>query len=165
MQGDATNRTVTPDAAEAFTFEPPASPSDYALPSQEARRQGLEVDFAVEAELRTALHTAGVDKHMASLLYTSAIGAATARRTDVQIEGERITTEQALRAMWKGPAYEANVALAAAEARRIFAAMPASVTNGASYADWIEASGIGSNKVLIQQLYERAKGRTQGAIA
>lgn len=150
------------DEEDPFTFDPPDSPAGYDLPTQFARERGLAVDSMAEIELRQSLHAAGVDGHMASLLYTAAITSASAERTDVQIEGERVTSEQALRRAW-GTDYEANVGLASGEARRIFGALPRSITGGYDFETWIEQSGLGSNMVLIQQLHQRALARSRKA--
>jgi hypothetical protein len=146
-------------ADAAVFFKPPAEPRDYQLPLHAAKQSGLEVDLAIEAEMRSAFHAAGVDQALASSLYTAAISAAAKPMDAVAAEGQLIRTEQALRQAWKGTAYEANLALAAGEARRIFAALPESVTRGHSYDDWLRVSGIGNCKPLIEQLYARAKAR------
>lgn len=151
----------TADAENAEPgFAPPDTPSGYVLPVRQALDAGLEIDFAADAELRAALHAAGVDTHLAQLLYSAAIHAAARPQTPVEAETERRTSESALRERW-GADYDAKLAAAIAEGRRIFESMPESARGGETWADWCASSGLGNNRVLIEALHRRAAARGQ----
>lgn len=145
---------------EALTFEAPASPSDYQFPAMLAREAGLEVDVAFDMELKQAMHGAGVDTGMAQVLYMAAINAQTRGQDPVRDAGEYHRAEQALQSKW-GADYAGNLAIAKAEARRLFAAMPPALTGGATFDDWIVTSGLGNDRVVAENLYLRGKARAQ----
>jgi hypothetical protein len=154
---------LQPEAvAEGDSFDPPANPDEYSLFSDFARQQGLQVDPVEERGLRVALHQAGVDQGLAVLAYSAAISAAlspTPQRYEAQQMAARSQTESALRGRW-GPAYDAKVALAQDEARAIFAKLPASVTRGESFEDFVESRGLGNDQRLIERLVARAEARS-----
>jgi hypothetical protein len=67
-----------------------------------------------------------------------------------------------LRQRWGG-SYEANVALANAEAKRVFEVMPKSITGGLDYSAFCRASGMANNRAIVLQFLERARARQKGA--
>jgi hypothetical protein len=146
--------------AEAAFFAPPQRPADYQLPSHTAQQQGLQVDFAAEAELRTALHAAGVDNNLAASLYTVAMGAAKQDLNPVAAEAQCINTERALRQAWGGD-FDANLKAANEEGRRLFSALPVSVRGDMSYAEFARVSGMANNKPIVEQLLMRAQSRSR----
>lgn len=149
------------DEDAPFVFEAPARPEDYKLPQQEARALGLPVNFEAEIELKAGFHKAQVDAHLAQLLYVAATTAAARPPTQVQLATEHHASETALRRAWGPAAFEKNLALANAEARRVFDAMPSAITGGASFKDWCTASGLANNRVLIEEFLHRAKARAR----
>ncbi|MBK6864101.1 MAG: hypothetical protein IPG91_11210 [Ideonella sp.] len=138
------------DFAEFYTV--PASPAGYELPTQLARDRGLAVDSMAEIELRKSLHAAGVDDHMATMMYYSALNAHTTG--DLSPVGQETAYRAAAHALHRawGKDYEGNLALAKAEARRVFEALPRSVTGGASFAEFARASGMANSRLLVEQL-------------
>jgi hypothetical protein len=148
-----------PDAAPEGFYDPPESPAGYTLPSTEARQAGIEIDAAAEIELRQGLHTAGVSQAVAQTLYSAAIGAELhADLSPVGQAASYIDAERALRQTW-GDAFDANLATANAEARRVFEAMPSSITGGLSFADWARQSGIANSRAVVLALLKQAKAR------
>lgn len=147
-------------AAEAAFYAPPASPRDYELPSHQAAQRGLQVDFAADAELRTALHTAGVDNNLASSLYTVAIGAMRHDLTPLSVASEYAAAEPALRREW-GPAFDANLRLANAEGKRLFEALPASSRGDMSYAEYALVMGFANSAPVAKMLLARAQSRSR----
>lgn len=145
----------------ADAFAPPATPRDYDLPLTLAMANNLPLDHVAEAELRDALHQGGIDRHFAQLAYTAAIQGAMQQRSAVDEAGARAVAEQGLRAKW-GASYAANLEAAKGEARRMFAALPQSITGGADFETWVETAGLGNNHVLIEQLAMRARHRARG---
>jgi hypothetical protein len=67
-------------------------------------------------------------------------------------------TEASLRLRW-GASFDRKVELAQQEARAIFSKLPASVTRGQSFEDWVESRGIGNHEGLIVRLVARAEAR------
>jgi hypothetical protein len=149
------------EQAEDFAgfYTVPDSPAGYELPTQLARERGLAVDPVAEIELRKSLHAAGVDGNLATTLYWSALNAQTkADLSPVAEETRYRASAQALHRAW-GKDYEANLALANAEARRVFEALPKSITGGASFADFARASGMANSRLLCEQFYRRGMAR------
>jgi hypothetical protein len=143
----------------ACAYVVPESPAGYELPTQLARERGLAVDPVAEIELRKSLHAAGVDGNLATTLYWSALNAQTkADRSPVAEEARYRASSHALHRAW-GKDYEANLALANAEARRVFEALPQSITGGASFADFARASGMANSRLLCEQFYRRGMAR------
>lgn len=137
----------------------PTSPAGYELPAQLARERGLAVDPMAEIELRQSLHAAGVDGAMATTLYWAALNAQTKQDTSPAAEETRYrASAAALHKAW-GKDYEANLAAANAEARRVFEALPKSVTGGASFADFARASGMANSRIVVEEFYRRARAR------
>jgi hypothetical protein len=141
-------------------FEPPATPAGYTLPTQEARQAGLEVDAATEIALRQGFHAAGVDPHLATILYTVTMQAALKPTNEVQEADRNHASEAALRRKW-GKSFAINLAAADAEARSIFAFMPGSITGGQSFDQYMRSSGLGNNRMVIEQLLLRAQQRAR----
>lgn len=139
----------------------PDSPVGYELPTELARERGLAVDPMAEIELRQSLHKAGVDGHLATTLYWSALNAqTTGDLSPVAQETQYRASAHALHQAW-GKDYEANLALANTEARRVFDALPKSITHGASFADFARASGMANSRLLVEEFYRRAMARPQ----
>lgn len=146
------------DFAAFYTV--PESPAGYELPTQLARERGLAVDPMVEIELRKSLHAAGVDGSLATTLYWAALNAQTnADRSPAGQETAYRAAAHELHRTW-GKDYEANLALANAEARRLFEALPRSVTGGADFATFARASGMANSRLVVEELFSRAKTRT-----
>jgi hypothetical protein len=149
------------DAAQlAAFFAPPQRPADYQLPIHLATQQGLQVDFAAESELKTALHAAGVDNNLASSLYTVAIGAMRHDITPLSVASEYASAEPALRREW-GSAFEANLRLANAEGKRLFDALPDSARDGMTYAEYALVMGFANSAPVAMMLLARAQSRTR----
>lgn len=147
-------------AAEAAFYAPPASPRDYELPSHQAAQRGLQVDFAIEQELRGALHAAGVDNALAASLYTAALGAAQRETTPLSLASDYATGERSLRQAW-GRDFDANLQAANAEGRRLFEAMPDSVKRGMTYAEYALAYGLANSAPIAKMLLARAQSRSR----
>lgn len=147
---------------EGGFYTVPESPAGYELPTQMARERGLPVDPMVEIEVRKSLHAAGVDGPLATMVYLSALNAQTVADLSPAAEETRYrASAQALHKTW-GQDYEGNLALANAEARRLFEAMPKSITGGATFAEFARASGMANNRMLVEAFYERARARVSG---
>ena len=151
-------------AAEAAFFAAPSTPKDYQLPSHLAEQQGLHVDYVAEAELRTALHAAGVDNNLASSLYTVAIGAMRQDLSPLSVASEYATAEPALRRDW-GATFDANLSLANAEGRRLFDALPASARDGMTYAEYALVMGFANSAPAAKMLLARAQSRSRSSKA
>lgn len=152
--------TDTDEEGNVHTFEVPATPEAYRLPSQDAKRLGLAVDFAAEAEMRAGFHKAGVDENLAQLLYSAAMNAALKPPTEVDMAGLATKTGDALRQAW-GADFENNLQLAADEAQRLFDTLPASLTGGVDLETYARQAGLANNRVLIENLYLRGKARAR----
>lgn len=139
-------------------FDPPRSPGGYDLPSTQARQSGLDVDPQAEMDLRIALHGAGADPALARNMYTVAMTSAKQDLTPVTVQAEYIKAEGALRKAW-GADFDQRLALANNEGRRLFEALPASIKDGMSYAEFALVSGMANNKAIVHELYLRAKAR------
>jgi hypothetical protein len=148
------------DQALAFINKVPARPGEYDLPTESARQLGLKVDGEREGVLRQAFHAAEVPQSLAALMYTAAITAARVPEQDrgVHQGAEKIKSTAALQTSW-GKDFDLNLAMAEAEAQRIFAALPRTVTNGADFDSYVRASGLQHNRVVIEALYNRARAR------
>lgn len=146
--------------AEAAFFAPPQRPADYQLPSHTAQQQGLQVDFAAEAELRTALHAAGVDNNLAASLYTVAIGAMRHDLSPLSVASEYASAEPALRREW-GAAFDANLQMANAEGRRLFDALPDSARDGMTYAEYALVMGFANSAPAAKMLLARVQSRSR----
>lgn len=147
---------ATPDG---FHDAPPRA-ADYKLATQRAQELGLKVDPMQEIALREAFHKAGVSSHVASVLYMAAITAATRDASPVAQETQYRQSAHALHKKW-GANFESNVALANGEAKRMFEAMPSSVTKGVSFADYCRSTGIANNRQVVEALFSRAKARNR----
>lgn len=148
-----------PEAAPDGFYSAPESAAAYRLPTDDARRQGLEVDAQGEIAIRQAFHAAEVSQPLAAVLYMSAIHEAKADASQVGQESARIHCERDLRKQWPGETFDQNLALAQTEARRVFAGMPHTLTQGATFEDWVEASGLGNSRQVVLALYRQAKAR------
>lgn len=148
------------DAAIAAFFAAPQRPADYQLPSHQAQQKGLQVDFVAEAELRTALHAAGVDNALATSLYTVAISAAQQEPTPLSLAADFATGERSLRMEWSDD-FDANLKAANAEGRRLFEAMPESVRRGMTYAEYARAAGFANSAPIAKMLLARAQSRSR----
>lgn len=138
-------------------YDPPESPGGYDLPTSKAKTElGLEVDAAADIDLRKGLHAAGVDQRTARGLYSIAMYSVKQELTPISLEAERRTSESLLRGQW-GDKFDANLKLANDEGLRIFEKLPASVTQGMSYAEFAVVTGIANNKVAVEMLYRRAQ--------
>jgi hypothetical protein len=137
----------------------PERPALYTLPTKTARQAGLPIDATTEIELRQAMHQAEVPNVLAQTMYFAAVTAAT-RQDQFSVAQDAAYRRGAheLHTKW-GDAFDANLATANAEARRIFETMPASVTHGLSYADWCRASGIANHRIVVEQLHAQARAR------
>ena len=147
-------------AAEAAFYAPPPSPRDYELPSHQAAQRGLQVDFAVEQELRGALHAAGVDNALAASLYTAALGGAQRETTPLSLASDYAAGERSLRLAW-GSDFDANLQAANAEGRRLFDAMPDSIKHGMTYAEYALAYGLANSAPIAKMLLARAQSRSR----
>ncbi|MFG6428402.1 hypothetical protein [Roseateles sp. LYH14W] len=154
------DEAATDEAAVAAFFAPPPRPADYQLPSQTAVQRGLQVDFAVEAELRAALHSAGVDGSLASSLYLVALNAAQREVTPLSVAVDYSTGERSLRQAW-GDQFDANLQAANQEGRRLYEAMPDTIRRGMSYADYALAAGFANSAPIAKMLLARAQGRSR----
>lgn len=150
------------DAAVTAMFSAPASPSDYQLPVHDAQQKGLQVDFAAEAELRSAMHAAGVDGTLASSLYMLAMNAARNEPTPLSLAIDYTSGERSLRQAW-GADFDANLKAANSEGRRLFDAMPESVRRGMTYAEYARAAGFANSAPIAKMLLARAQGRSRSS--
>lgn len=149
-----------PEALAAIN-KVPERPGQYDLPR--ASEWGLKTDPAGEIALRQAFHAAEVPQSLAQVMYVAAITAASAQDQSeagvaVRQQAEYLKSAHTLHQKW-GAQYEANLATANAEARRIFENLPVSLTRGVNYADWCRSSGIANNRVVVEALVSRAKAR------
>jgi hypothetical protein len=142
----------------AGAFDPPARPEGYDLPTFRAKELGLNVDAEADIALRQGLHAAGVDNWLASALYSVAVHEVTKDLTPASVQSDYLNSEMELRQRWGGET-EKRVAMANAEARRVYDKLPASVTNGMSYREFMLVTGLANNRVAVEQLYLRAKAR------
>jgi hypothetical protein len=161
-QADDADQADDPEALAAI-HAVPERPGQYDLPTQRASELGLKVDPAREIELRQALHAAEVTQSLAQVMYMAAITAAKVPdQSDASVavrqQAEYLESAHTLHQKW-GAQYDANLAIANTEARRIFEKLPASLTKGVSYADWCRSSGIANSRVVVEALLNRAKAR------
>jgi len=150
-------------AAEAHYNDVPADPAGYDLGRElhDARMAGLPIDVERETALRTGLQQAGVPRGLAKMLYFAAISAETSQHRDrsaVGLQAEYHRAAHELHGKW-GKGYEANLALANGEARRIYEAMPDSIKDGKDFRTWCIESGLANNRVIVEQLFNRARAR------
>lgn len=150
-------------AALAAIHRVPERPGQYDLPQQLAEQSDLKTDPGLEIELRMAFHAAEVPQSLAQLMYMAAITAAkepdqSPASVNVRMQAEYQKSAHSLHRKW-GAEYDANLAAANAEARQIFDKLPHSMTKGCSYDDWCRSSGIANNRVVVEQLFNRARAR------
>lgn len=139
-------------------FAAPERPQDYMLPTDYAKSHGLHVDEQAEYDLRHALHGAGVDNAMASMLYQVAAHAQTQELTPISHADAYMKAEGELRQLW-GRELESRLRLANDEGRRVFDALPPSVKQGMDYAEWAVVTGLSTSRQACELLYQRAKAR------
>lgn len=139
-------------------FAAPERPQDYMLPTDYAKAHGLDVDHEAEYELRHALHGAGVDNGLASVLYQVAAHAQTQDLTPIAHADAYQKAEGELRQRW-GREFDMRLKLANDEGRRIFEKLPESVKQGMSYGEWAVVTGLSTSRHACEALYQRAKAR------
>ena len=163
-------RCSPPDKAEA---NPVLREDGYVQPTDEAnspdgyglRRAvhdiaGFRCRCQVNAELRTALHSAGVDQDLANAAFMVSAEHAAHPRTEQQAQQQYNAAVFKLRGRW-GADYEARLALANEEGRRLFEVLPDAVKAGGDYKTFMLKSGLGNAAIVIERLAERAAARTQ----
>lgn len=149
------------DEAMAAIYAVPETAARYDLPPVRARQLGLQTDAGAEIKLRQAFPAAEVPKSIATTLYWAALNAATIKdQSPAAIETEYRQSAHALHRKW-GNEYAANLALANAEARRVYEKLPQSITKGASFADFCRVSGIANSRLVVEMFLARAKARAR----
>ncbi len=155
MEDVAVAATPAPD-----TFTPAGRISDYEFANDFARSRGLKVDLAGEAEVKQALHGAGVDPQLGGVLYHAAVIGASSN--PMQTHQQHFDAVHTLQAEW-GTSYAANVAAVQVEAVRLFNSLPKSIRGEESFEDFVDSRAIGSNPILLRALLARAKARNPQA--
>jgi hypothetical protein len=164
--GQAASGTAGPDAAPARTgptdpaaetFKAPATPADYELHAP----QGMKIDAAEVNAWRAGLHGAGVDQDLAGVAWAVSTGSAGRDLTPEQITRAADHAEHTLRGEWQHN-FEANLATANDEGKRLFNALPEALRAGRDFKAFMLDSGLGNSPQFARMLVARAQQRKPG---